>query len=107
MRMSLTVALFGAGGKMGGRITNNLKDSAYRMLYVEVNPGGIQRLAEKGITPTAHQQACEECDVAILALPDSKIGIVAPGIVPQHHTAERCRSARTFRTSSRILVIRR
>lgn len=36
--MTQTIALFGAGGKMGCRITDNLKDAAHRVLYVEVNP---------------------------------------------------------------------
>ena len=80
--MSLTIALFGAGGKMGCRITDNLKDSAHQMLYVEVSPAGVERLAERGVSVTPQNEACRVADVAILALPDSLIGRVAPGIVP-------------------------
>lgn len=80
--MSLTIALFGAGGKMGCRIADNLKNSAHGMLYVEVNPAGMERLAGRGLTVTAHAEAVREADIAILALPDSLIGKVAPGIVP-------------------------
>jgi hypothetical protein len=36
-----TTSLIGAGGKMGCRITDNLKDSDLRMLYVEVSEAGI------------------------------------------------------------------
>ena len=34
----LKVALIGAGGKMGLRLTQNLRDSGYIMSYHEVNP---------------------------------------------------------------------
>lgn len=80
--MSTTIALFGAGGKMGCRITDNLKNSAYRMRYVEVSPAGIERLRERGVRTTPQEEAVAEADVAILALPDALIGKVAPGIVP-------------------------
>jgi hypothetical protein len=80
--LNTTIALFGAGGKMGCRITDNLKDSGYRMRYVEVNPAGIERLRERGVTTTPHGEAVAEADVAILALPDALIGKVAPTIVP-------------------------
>jgi len=81
--MTLKIALFGAGGKMGCRITDNLKDSQHQMSYVEVNPAGIARLAERGLTVTPHDTAAAEADVAILALPDALIGEVAPQIVPR------------------------
>jgi hypothetical protein len=67
---------------MGCRITDNLKTSGYRMLYVEVNPAGIERLNERGVTTTPHDEAVAQADVAILALPDALIGKVAPSIVP-------------------------
>ena len=42
--MTITVALFGAGGKMGCRISEKCRhDPAYRMLYVE--PGTPARSA--------------------------------------------------------------
>jgi len=77
-----TIAIFGAGGKMGCRITDNLKDSSWHVVYVEVSPAGIERLAQRGITVTPHEQAVAEADVAILALPDNLIGKVAPTIIP-------------------------
>ncbi len=80
--MSTTIAIFGAGGKMGCRITDNLKNSPYRILYVEVNPAGIERLTERGLTTTRHEHAVAESDVAIFALPDNLIGKIAPTIVP-------------------------
>ena len=42
-----TIALVGAGGKMGCRITDNMKNQpAYRMLHVEVAPAGLANLAQ-------------------------------------------------------------
>lgn len=77
-----TIAIFGAGGKMGCRITDNLKHSSYDMLYVEVSPAGIDRLAQRGLATTPHELAAAEADVAIFALPDNLIGAIAPTIVP-------------------------
>lgn len=34
-----TIALFGAGGKAGYRLTENLMNSNYHMLYLEVKIG--------------------------------------------------------------------
>lgn len=80
--MSLTIAIFGAGGKMGCRITDNLKQLSYQMLYVEVSPAGVERLSQRGLTTTSHEEAVRQADVAILALPDTLIGKVASTIVP-------------------------
>ena len=44
-----TIALFGAAGKMGTRISNRLKDAAqYQALYVEAGEVGLVRLRERG-----------------------------------------------------------
>jgi hypothetical protein len=78
-----TIALLGAGGKIGYRITENLKESEYRMLYLEVSQEGIAALAQLGLKPTPQEQALKEADVAILAVPDHLIGKIATEIVPQ------------------------
>jgi D-apionate oxidoisomerase len=80
--MSTTIAVFGAGGKMGCRITDNMMRTDYDMRYVEVSPAGIERLKQRGLDVTPQDQAVAEADVAILALPDALIGKIAPGIVP-------------------------
>jgi hypothetical protein len=80
--MSHTIAIFGAGGKMGCRITDNLKRGSHNMLYVEINPAGIERLRQRGLEPSPHNDAVQAADIAILALPDALIGKIAPGIVP-------------------------
>ena len=80
--MRKTIAIFGAGGKMGCRIADNLKSEENQILYVEVSPAGIERLTERGLSVTAHEEAVRQADVAILALPDALIGKIAPTIVP-------------------------
>jgi ketol-acid reductoisomerase len=79
----ITIALFGAAGKMGTRISNNLKDAPeYRMLYVEPDETGQARMCERGLTPTPQEEAVGKADVVILAIPDIYIGSVAAEIVP-------------------------
>jgi hypothetical protein len=80
--MGIAVALFGAGGKMGCRITDNLKDSGYEMMYVEVSEAGIERLRQRGLATVLHEDAVRRSEIAILALPDALIGKIAPAIVP-------------------------
>ena len=78
-----TIALFGAGGKMGCRITDNLKESEYRMAYVEISPAGIENLRQRGLAPTPQEEALANADVAILALPDNLIERISAQIIPQ------------------------
>ncbi len=78
-----TIALFGAGGKMGCRITDNLKDSEYQMAYIEISPTGIENLRQRGLTPTPQATALAEADVAILALPDNLIERISATVIPQ------------------------
>ncbi|MCC6444683.1 MAG: semialdehyde dehydrogenase [Armatimonadetes bacterium] len=78
----MKTALFGAGGKMGRRLTRNLKDSAYEMLYVEVSEPGIRALREAGLEPTPQAEVLAAADAVILAVPDRLIGRIADEIVP-------------------------
>ncbi|MGD1097113.1 MAG: phosphogluconate dehydrogenase C-terminal domain-containing protein [Bryobacteraceae bacterium] len=78
-----TVALFGAGGKAGYRLTENLMKSDYHMLYLEVSKQGIEALAKLGLKTTPQREALHEADVVILAVPDRLINRIAAEIVPQ------------------------
>jgi hypothetical protein len=80
----LKVALMGAGGKMGCRLTDNLVKlpTDYQMSYIEVSETGIANLAKRGLTPTPQAQALADADVVILALPDRLIGKITHEIVP-------------------------
>jgi len=79
----ITIALFGAAGKIGARIARLLhKDAAYTTLFVEAGESGQARLHEMGLTPTIQAEAVEAADVVILAVPDLFIGKIAADIVP-------------------------
>jgi hypothetical protein len=79
-----TIALFGAAGKMGTRISESLQqDGSYDVLYVEAGQAGLDRLKERGVEPTPGDEAAREADVILLAIPDIYIGRVAREIVPQ------------------------
>jgi hypothetical protein len=81
-----TIALFGAGGKIGYRIAEKLKDSDYRGLYIEISPEGIAALADMGVSVTAQDEALKEADVVILAVPDNLIGEIANQCAPHMKT---------------------
>jgi hypothetical protein len=76
------IALVGAGGKMGCRIADNLKESSYEMHYLEISESGIERLASRGLEPSEPSLALPETDAVILAIPDVAIGKTAGEIVP-------------------------
>ncbi len=81
--MQPTIAVIGAGGNMGTRITSALKDDPdYRMLCVEKSEHGRTRLRERGLEVSEQEDALRDADVAILAVPDTLIGEVAAEIVP-------------------------
>ena len=75
------VVLVGAGGKMGCRLTDNLKDSQYKMSYLEVSEAGIARLASRGIKVSSGDEVLPDADIVILAVPDIYIGKVAGEMV--------------------------
>jgi D-apionate oxidoisomerase len=77
-----TIALFGAGGKMGMRLGKNLKDSRFVVRPVEVGEAGRKRLADElGWQAVDSDYALADADVVILAVPDTAIGKVASGII--------------------------
>jgi hypothetical protein len=78
------VVLVGAGGKMGCRITDNLKNSSvYQVSYLEVSQAGIERLQQRGVSVSKPEEALPQADLVIFAVPDIYIGKVAAGIVSQ------------------------
>ena len=81
----LKIAILGAGGKMGCRLTDKLlsSDQAHELLLVEVSDAGKQNLAERGLTTTDEKPALDKAEVLILALPDRVLGKVAHSVVPK------------------------
>jgi hypothetical protein len=77
------VCLVGAGGKMGMRLTHNLRDhSDYQMSYLETGAPGIENLDKYGITPSREEDVVPEADMLILAVPDVILGKVSENLVP-------------------------
>jgi D-apionate oxidoisomerase len=79
----LTIAVVGAGGKMGMRVSNNLQRSNHTVYYSENSPAGQQRTRDAGRTLTDTPTAVAEADVAILAVPDVALAPVSAEVVPQ------------------------
>jgi len=79
----LTIAVIGAGGKMGMRVSNNLQPSNYAVYYSENSPAGQQRTRDAGRTLTDTPTAVAEADVVILAVPDVALAPVSAEVVPQ------------------------
>lgn len=79
----IKVALVGAGGKMGVRLTRNLIASNYQVSYLEVSPEGIERVNQNGVSISSAEEAIPQADVVIFAVPDVLIGKVANLYVPK------------------------
>ncbi|WJS87478.1 phosphogluconate dehydrogenase C-terminal domain-containing protein [Paracoccus sp. TOH] len=78
------VALFGAGGKMGVRLSTNLARTDFDVAHVEVSAEGRVRLkAELGLDCVDSAAALSGAEVVILAVPDTVIRKVAAAVVPQ------------------------
>ena len=75
------IAIIGAGGKMGMRVSSNLKKESFEIGYVEISEAGKERLASIGITTSDADRVVPDADVVILAIPDVAIEKTAPGIV--------------------------
>jgi hypothetical protein len=76
------VVIAGAGGKMGVRLTNNLKKSDYDMYYLEVSKEGIERVRSNGVDVSDPARVIPEADYLVLAVPDVLIKPIAQNYVP-------------------------
>jgi ketol-acid reductoisomerase len=78
-----TMALIGAGGKMGCRITNNVQKSDWHVFYVETAQAGVERLSVCGVNSSPADEALAVADVVIFAIPDVAMEAVTREMVPQ------------------------
>ena len=76
------IALIGAGGKMGLRLSRNLKGSAYDVAHVEISDRGRAALEAEGLRAVALDVALDGAQVVVLATPDNRIGQIAGQIAP-------------------------
>lgn len=78
------IALVGAGGKMGCRLTDNfIKCSQYVLDYLEISEQGIQNLKKRNVLISEPQSSIPEADIVILAVPDVAIGAISRDIIPR------------------------
>lgn len=80
------VTLIGAGGKMGLRLTHNLKGSKYDVSYVEISPQGIEKLRDKKLTVSFPDKCVPDSDMVILAVPDVALKTVSSELIPSMKT---------------------
>lgn len=81
----MKIAILGAGGKMGCRLTDNLLKSQqkHELMLIEVSDVGRTRINERGLKTTDECEALARAEVLILALPDRILGKVAHQAIPK------------------------
>lgn len=77
------IAVIGAGGKMGMRVSNNLVKTAHNVLYAENSPAGQERVTATGRSLTDSTTAVADADIVIFAVPDLALKAVTADLVPQ------------------------
>lgn len=82
MTENLTIAVIGAGGKMGMRVSNNLVKTGHTVFYSENSPAGQERVTATGRTLTDTDTAVADADVVVLAVPDLALKAVSAAVVP-------------------------
>ncbi len=81
--MSKSVAVVGAGGKMGFRAVGKLRESDYNVLACEKDAGRMQQLEAMGVQVHAPEHAVGEADFVVLAVPDELIGRLSHEFAPR------------------------
>lgn len=78
------IALIGAGGKMGFRLSSNLVNSDFETRHVEVSEAGRKHLIDElNVSCVDMDEAINGADAVILAVPDTLIGKISHAIEPQ------------------------
>ena len=80
---TIQIAVIGAGGKMGMRVSNNLAETAHTVAYVENSPAGAQRTIDAGRELTDAATAVADADIVVFAVPDLALASVTADLVPQ------------------------
>ncbi|MBL9140209.1 MAG: semialdehyde dehydrogenase [Verrucomicrobiales bacterium] len=77
------IAIMGAGGKMGCRLTDNLRKYDHQLHLVEVHAAGLDNIRRRGLEPTPQAEALSVAEVVILALPDRVLGPISHDVIPK------------------------
>lgn len=78
----MTIALIGAGGKMGRRISPNLVKYGYDFICCEKDEAGMLALREAGLRALPTEEGVALADVVICALPDAALPALSAKLVP-------------------------
>lgn len=79
----IKIGLFGAGGKMGTRISERLKANVNYSIYpVETNEEARKRVESRGQKLVSMEEAVKRSDVIIMAVPDVKMKEATHEVVP-------------------------
>lgn len=76
------IAVIGAGGKMGIRVSNNLEKSPHTVSYVEAGEIGQQKVLDAGRKLSDAAVAVADADIVIFAVPDLALQSVTAELVP-------------------------
>lgn len=90
MSEKYSIAVIGAGGKMGMRVSNNLVRTEHDVRYVENSPAGQERTREAGRALTDAPTAVADADIVVLAVPDLALAAVTAELVPQMKSGAVC-----------------
>ena len=90
MSDTYSIAVIGAGGKMGMRVSNNLVQTDHDVRYVENSPAGQERTREAGRELTDGPTAVADADIIVLAVPDLALAAVTAEYVPQLKSGAIC-----------------
>jgi len=77
------IAILGAGGNMGRRITGSLREMEdYELRLIEPGTAGRQRIEAEGLSVVEQTAGLSGADVVIFAVPDRIVRDVAAEVVP-------------------------
>lgn len=76
------IALVGAGGKMGRRISPNLQKFGYNFVGCEKDEEGLKALEASGIAALKTEEAVAKADFIIFSVPDAALPGLSESLVP-------------------------
>jgi hypothetical protein len=80
---SLKIAVIGAGGKMGMRVSNNLVQTKNQVSYVENSEAGQQRVTDSGRQLSESVASVRDADIVVYAVPDLALKAVTAALIPE------------------------
>ena len=76
------IALVGAGGKMGRRISPNLEKFGHNFICCEKDEHGLEALTARGLRAMPTPDAMKIADIVVFAVPDAAIPALSKALVP-------------------------